>query len=220
MLDHRAYVGARDKGRHLLVKPGDTIPLAGLDVRVVSAAGDLTTTALPGAGAANPLCADFKPKDDDPTENARSVGMMITFGRFRLIDIGDLTWNKEQRLVCPNNLLGTVDVYLTTHHGLDASGPAVLVHAIRPRVAIMNNGAKKGGTPPAWQIVHDSPGLQDLWQLHRAVDAGADHNVPEPLIANLDETTAFGIKLSAERDGSFTVVNARNGQSKRYGPRP
>jgi len=217
---YNAYVAARDKGRHLLVKPGDTIPLAGLDVRVVSSAGEVTTTALPGAGAANPLCAAFKPREEDATENARSVGMMITFGRFRLIDIGDLTWNKEHRLVCPNNLLGTVDVYLVTHHGTDSSGPAALVHAIRPRVAIMNNGAKKGGTAPAWQIVHDSPGLQDLWQLHRAVDAGADHNAPEPFIANVDETTAFGIKLSAERDGSFTVVNARNGQSKRYGPRP
>jgi competence protein ComEC len=214
-----AYVATRAKGRHLQVKPGDTIPLAGLDVRVVSAAGDLAKTALPGAGAANPLCADFKPKSEDPTENARSVGMVLTFGRFRLIDLGDLTWNKEHGLVCPNNLLGTVDVYLTTHHGLDQSGAGVLVHAIRPRVAIMNNGAKKGGTPPAWQIVHDTPGLQDIWQLHRAVDAGADHNAPEPFIANLEETTAFGIKLSAERDGSFTVVNARNGQSKRYGPR-
>ena len=217
---YNAYLAARDKGRHLLVKPGDTIPVAGLDVRVVSANGEVATTALPGAGAANPLCAGFKPRDDDPTENARSVGMVITFGRFRFMDIGDLTWNKEHRLACPNNLLGAVDVYLVTHHGTDSSGPPALVHAIRPRVAVMNNGAKKGGTAPAWQIVHDSPGLLDFWQLHRAVDAGADHNVPESFIANLDETTAFGIKLSAERDGSFTVVNARTGQSKRYGPRP
>jgi competence protein ComEC len=215
-----AYVATRDKGRHLQVKPGDTIPVADLDVRVMSAAGDVIQAALPGGGAANPLCAEFKRKDDDPTENARSVGMMIAFGRFRLIDLGDLTWNKEHGLVCPNNLLGTVDVYLTTHHGLDQSGPGVLVHAIRPRVAIMNNGATKGGIPSAWRIVRDAPGLQDIWQLHRAVNAGADHNAPEPLIANLDETTAFGIKISANRDGSFVVTNARNEQTKRYAPRP
>src|SRR6185503_18438512 len=158
---------------------GDTIPLAGLDVRVVSSAGELTTTALPGAGAANPLCGAFKPKDPDPTENARSVGMVVTFGRFRMLDLGDLTWNKEQGLVCPNNLLGPIDLYLTTHHGLDASGADVLVHAIRPRVAVMNNGASKGGIPSAWQIVHDSPGLQDIWQIHRAVNADAAHNAPE-----------------------------------------
>lgn len=215
----RAYVETRDKGRHLQVKPGDTIPVTDLDVRVVSAAGELTTRALPGGGAPNPLCRDFKPREEDATENARSVGTVLTFGQFRMLDLGDLTWNKEHGLVCPNNLLGTVDVYLTTHHGLDQSGAAVLVHAIRPRVAVMNNGARKGGIPSAWQIVRDAPGLQDIWQLHRAVDAGADHNAPEPFIANVDETTAFGIKVSAQRDGSFVVTNARNGQSKQYGPR-
>ena len=215
-----AYVATRDQGRHLQVKPGDSIPVADLDVRVVSSAGELVSAALPGGGAANPLCADFKRRDDDPTENARSVGIVLAFGRFRMLDLGDLTWNKEQGLVCPNNLLGAVDVYLTTHHGLDQSGPAVLVHAVRPRVAVMNNGATKGGIPSAWRIVRDAPGLQDIWQVHRAVNAGADHNAPEPFIANLDETTAYGLKVSAQRDGSFVVTNARNGHSKRYGPRP
>jgi competence protein ComEC len=214
-----AYVATRDKAKHLQVKPGDTVPVSGLDVRVVSAGGDLATAALPGGGAANSLCAAFKPKDPDPTENARSVGTVITFGRFRMLDLGDLTWNKEKELVCPNNLLGPIDLYLTTHHGLDQSGADVLVHAIRPRVAVMNNGATKGGTPAAWQIVRDAPGLLDLWQVHRAVNADAAHNAPEQFIANLDETTAFGIKVSAERDGSFTVTNARNGQAKRYGSR-
>lgn len=212
----RAYTDVRAKGKHLQVKPGDKIPIKGLDVTVVSAGGDLITRPLAGAGAPNPLCADFKPKDTDTTENARSVGMRITYGNFHMLDIGDLTWNKEHDLVCPNNLLGSVDVYLTTHHGLDQSGPAVLVHAIHPKVAIMNNGAKKGGIPSAWQIVRNSPGLRDLWQLHYAVDAGPAHNVPEAFIANMDESTSHGIKLSVQRDASFTVTNARNGNSKTY----
>jgi beta-lactamase superfamily II metal-dependent hydrolase len=211
-----AYVQARSKGRHLQVKPGDKIPVNGIDVQVVSAGGDVIATPLASAGAANPLCADFKPKNDDPSENARSVGVVLTFGRFRMLDLGDLTWNKEHDLVCPTNRIGTVDVYLTTHHGLDQSGPAVLVHAFRPRVAIMNNGAKKGGTPPAWTIVRQSPGLEDLWQVHYAVDGGADHNVAEPFIANTDESTAYGIRISADRDGSFVVTNERNGKSKKY----
>ena len=214
-----AYVAARAKGRHLQVKPGDTIPVADLDVRVVSAAGDLAKAPLAGAGASNPLCSAFKPKDEDPTENARSVGMVLSFGRFRMLDLGDLTWNKEHGLVCPNNLLGAIDLYLTTHHGLDQSGADVLVHAIQPRVAVMNNGATKGGIPSAWQIVRSAPSLQDIWQVHRAVNADASHNAPETFIANVDEATAFGIKVSAERDGSFVVTNARNGNSKRYGPR-
>jgi len=214
-----AYVDATASGKRLQVKPGDTLPLSGVDVRVVSSGGDLLNRPLPGAGAPNPLCRDFKPFEEDKTENARSVGVVLTYGNFRMIDIGDLTWNKEHDLVCPNNLLGNVDLYLTTHHGLDISGSPAIVHALRPRVAIMNNGAKKGGTRPAWQTVRDSPGLLDFWQLHFAVDAGADHNTAEPLIANLDETTGYGIKVSVQRDGSFTVTNARNGHAKTYRPR-
>ena len=214
-----AYVDATASGKRLQVKPGDTLPLSGVDVRVVSSGGDLLNRPLPGAGAPNPLCRDFKPLEEDKTENARSVGVVLTYGNFRMIDIGDLTWNKEHDLVCPNNLLGNVDLYLTTHHGLDISGSPAVVHALRPRVAIMNNGAKKGGTRPAWQTVRDSPGLLDFWQLHFAVDAGADHNTAEPLIANLDETTGYGIKVSVQRDGSFTVTNARNGHAKTYRPR-
>src|SRR5436190_10148680 len=211
-----AYTEERAKGRHLQVKPGDKIPIAGVDVQVVAAGGEAIAQPVAGAGAANPLCAQFKAKDPDPSENARSVGTLLTFGRFRLIDLGDLTWNKEHDLVCPNNRLGTVDVYLTTHHGLDQSGAPVLVHALNPRVAVMNNGARKGGSPAAWQVVRSSPALEDLWQLHYAVDGGRDHNVAEPFIANMDESTSHGIRISARADGSFTVTNGRNGQSKTY----
>jgi beta-lactamase superfamily II metal-dependent hydrolase len=211
-----AYLESRSKGRHILARPGDTLPFKGVDIRLVSAAGDLVTKPLAGAGQPNALCRGFTAKDPDPTENARSVGMVLSFGRFRLLDLGDLTWNKEHDLVCPNNLLGKIDVYLTTHHGLAQSGPQALVHAVSPRVAIMNNGSKKGGAPTAWQIIKDAPGLADLWQLHYAVDGGAEHNVAEPFIANTDETTANGIRLSAHRDGSFTVTNDRNGHTKTY----
>ncbi|HEY1910989.1 MAG TPA: MBL fold metallo-hydrolase, partial [Vicinamibacterales bacterium] len=216
---YRAYLDAQATARHLLVKPGDSIAVPGIDVRVVSANGAVISKALPGAGQANPLCSGFVPKDPDPTENARSVGTVIAYGRFRMLDLGDLTWNKEHDLMCPNNLVGPIDLYLTSHHGLDQSGSPLLVQAIQPRVAVMNNGARKGGIASAWQIVHDTPGLLDLWQLHFAVAGGPDHNAPEALIANVDETTAYGIKVSADRDGSFTVTNARNGQIKRYSAR-
>lgn len=217
------YLAVRGKGKHLQVKPGDRVPIKGLDVFVVSSGGEAIKTAAPGAGAAaaaaNPLCAAFTPKEPDPSENAASVGVLIGFGRFRMVDLGDLTWNKEKALVCPNNLLGTVDLYLTTHHGMDISGPPVIVHALRPRVAVMNNGAKKGGSAAAARVVRGSPGLEDLWQVHYAVDSSAEDNVAEPLIANMDETTGHGIAVSARRDGGFTVTNARNGQTKSYAPR-
>jgi competence protein ComEC len=215
-----SYLTARAKGKHLQVKPGDKIPIAGLDVVVVTAGGEHVAKAVNGGGQPNALCGEFKPKDPDPSENARSVGVLITSGKFRMLDLGDLTWNKEQELVCPNNLLGTVDVYLTTHHGMHASGPPVIVHALKPRVAIMNNGAKKGGSPEAWRTVRQSPGLEDLWQIHHSVEGATEHNAGEPLIANMDETTSHGLRISANPNGSFTVFNDRNGHSKRYDVKP
>jgi competence protein ComEC len=217
---YRRYVETRAKGRHLLVKPGDKIPLAGVDITVVAVNDERIAHAVPGGGQPNGLCSSFTPKAPDPSENARSVGFVLTYGRFRLLDIGDRTWNKERDLVCPDNVLGPIDVYVVTHHGADSSGAPVLVHAIRPRVAVMNNGATKGGSPEAWRTVRSAPGLEDLWQLHYAVKGGAEHNSPDALIANLDETTSYNIKLSVNADASFVVSNERTGQSRQYRPLP
>jgi beta-lactamase superfamily II metal-dependent hydrolase len=212
-----AYRQVRDRGQHSIVKPGDKIPIKGLDVEVVAAAGKLITAPLKGAGAPNPLCAATPLRAADPTENAQSVGIVIRFGKFRLANLADVTWNKELELVCPVNRIGTVDIYLSTHHGMNLSGSAAIVHALAPRVAIMNNGARKGGSPDAWQIVRNSPGLEDIWQLHYAVEAGKQNNTTEPFIANPEEKCqGYGLKLSASADGSFTVTNTRNGFARRY----
>lgn len=212
-----AYDEAVKTGNHMVMKPGDKIPLKGLDITVVAANGERIGSALAGAGAANPLCDAASKFPEDKSENARSLGFVLNFGKFRFVDLGDLTSAKELNLVCPNNLLGTVDVYLTTHHGLDASNPKAIVHALRPRVAIMNNGAKKGGVPAAWKVIKDSPGLEDMWQVHFAVAGGKETNVPEPMIANIEENDeGKALKLSASADGSFTVTNTRNKYSKTY----
>ena len=119
--------------------------------------------------------------------------------------------------MCPNNRVGQVDVYLTSHHGLSTSGSKALVWALHPRVAIMNNGARKGGEAEAWQVVKSSPGLEDLWQLHYALAAGKEHNVADSYVANPEENCAGKyLKLSVQADGSFTVTNSRNGFSKTY----
>ena len=212
-----AYTAVRDKGNHLLVKPGDRIPITGLSVQILTADGNVLAKPLPGAGQPNPYCAATKPKEEDRSENARSTGSLIAYGKFRLLDLGDLTWNKEIALVCPDNRIGTVDVYLTTHHGLSQSGSPAIVDAVHPRVAIMNNGATKGGNPDAWQVVHDSPGLEGLWQIHTA-EAKGSHNTEPEMIANLDSRSDEGnwIKLSALPTGEFTVTNGRTGYSKTY----
>ena len=203
--------------KHLVVKPGDTLPIKDLTFQVLTAAGEHIQNPLPGAGQPNPFCASSPKRDADPTENARSLGALITFGDFRLLDLGDLTWNKELELMCPNNPIGTVDVYLTSHHGLNQSGSPALVDAIHPRLAIMNNGARKGGNPDAWQIIKDVPHLEDLWQIHYSMEGGKDHNVPDSFIANVDEHCQGDyLRLTAQSDGSFTVYNSRNKFQKTY----
>jgi beta-lactamase superfamily II metal-dependent hydrolase len=229
------YVAARDKGHHILAKPGDKVPIAGLDVEIVTAGGEAVKKPLAGGGAVNPLCRDFTPGEDDKSEDPNSVGVVIRYGRFRALDLGDLTWNKEHDLVCPNNPLGTVDLYLTTRHGLNGAGAPVIVHAVRPRVAVMNNGPRKGASREAFLTIKSSPGLEDLWQVHYSVarpaspaanihetspSGGPELNTSEQMIANLDEAAAhtdvFTIKVSAREDGSFVVTNTRNGFSKEY----
>src|SRR5207248_1324439 len=149
------------KAKHIVAKPGDKIQVAGLDWRIVSAGGEQTKTALSGAGKPNPYCAAYKPQDPDPTENAQSVSSVVTFGRFRAAHLGDLTWNKEFNLMCPINRIGTVDLFVVSHHGQPISNSEVLVHAIRPRVDVLNNGTRKGGQPDAMKILRSSPGLED-----------------------------------------------------------
>jgi competence protein ComEC len=205
-------------------KPGDRIPIEGLDVQVVSSAGDVIKEPMagaPGAGAPNPLCRDAKLKEQDPTpENFESVGIVVRYGSFRLVDLGDLTWNQEHALACPNNLVGTMTVFHTTRHGDPHSGAPQFVDAIRARVAVMNNGERKGGSPEYWQTVHGAPGLEDFWQIHRSAAGGADHNSPEQFLANLNETDhGHYIKMSVRADGSFTMTNERNGFAKEYAAR-
>jgi competence protein ComEC len=211
-----AYEAAIKASEHITMKPGDKIPLKGLDVTVVTANGEHIEAALPGAGQPNQYCDASKTYRTDPSENARSLGFVLNFGKFRFIDLGDLTSAKELGLVCPNNLIGQISLYLTSHHGLDASNAKEFVWALHPRVAVMNNGATKGGMPKAWQVVKNSPGLEDLWQVHFSVAGGKENNVPDPMIANIDETTGEYIKVSAMPDGSFTVWNNRNKYTKTY----
>jgi hypothetical protein len=179
---------------------------------VLTAAGGHIPKPLSGAGQPNPLCAGEPKPAVDTTENARSLGVLITYGKFRMLDLGDLTKDKELELACPRNLIGTVSLFIVTHHGFNQSNSKALVAAIHPEAAIMNNGAHKGASPDAWQNVRHVVGPDHLWQLHYAVDGGAAHNVPEKFIANPDEKNDAGdfINVQADSDGSFSITNSRN----------
>ena len=213
------YIKAIGERKRISVKPGDTIPMKGVKITVVTAGGEAISTALPGAGQPNELCAGTeRPTYTDTDDNRGSVGLLFEFGKFRMLDLADLLASVEYKLVCPNNLVGTVDLFMVSHHGFNMSNSKVLVHAIRPRVAIMNNGGRKGGSPDVLNILKTSPGFVDLWQLHYSSAAG-DKNAPEDFIANLkDPCEGKMVKVSVQKDGSFTVTNARNNFSKTYKP--
>jgi competence protein ComEC len=208
-----AFIKKRAKGKHLEVKAGDRIPINGLDVQVVTASG----VAIHGAGQPNPLCAAFQPIAKDSGENSHSIGMLITFGKFHLVDLGDLHWNREFDLACPTNQLGTVDVYMTTHHAKKTSGAPALVQALHFKAAIMNNSATTGGSDQHWQTIHDSPGTPDIWQLHAALKNEPAHNSPDQFIANPTmQCKGDSIRLVAHTDGTFTIRNNRTRFEKRY----
>jgi beta-lactamase superfamily II metal-dependent hydrolase len=215
-----SYMTVRQKAIVSVAKPGQKIPVAGLDVHVVSSAGELINAPLPGINrTANRLCANPQRRTQDNTpNNYESVGVVLEFGRFRYLDLADLTWNQEIDLVCPSNLLGAVSVYRTTRHGTEWSGAEALVHSVRPRVAIMNNNPTKGGVAGTFQVLKTSPGFEDLWQLHFSDNVPRETNSPEQFIANFTGEGDAGhhIKMSARADGSFTVRNGRNGFSKDY----
>jgi competence protein ComEC len=230
------------KSKHTVAKPGDRISLAGVDVRVVSSAGEFIKTPLPGGGKPNPACASFQTSESN-LEDPQSVSVYVTYGKFRTYHPGDLPKAKEFELMCPNAKIPTVDVLLGLHHGVSTSNSPVLVHALHPRVAIMNDGPQKGGAPDVMKTVHSSPGLEDLWQIHFSILSGTEYTVPGMFVANTIDAapatlpvapmpvpqaganappplvhngTAYWIKLSAQQDGTFTVTNARNGFSKTY----
>jgi len=211
------YQAAIAGATRILAKPGETLPIKGMKVTFVSADGNLIDEPLPGAGKPNQFCEGVEQKATDPSENARSVGSVIQFGSLRIVDLGDLTWAKELQLMCPNNKLGHADIFIVSHHGLDQSNSPALVHALAPRVAIIDNGNKKGASPSAWDIIKSSPGLQDIWQLHFADANGTEHNATDPYIANVEDTdTGYYLKLTAHEDGSFQIFNPRNKYSKEY----
>jgi beta-lactamase superfamily II metal-dependent hydrolase len=220
-----AYEAVRRTRRHLVAAAGDRLPLrAGdVEVNVVAADGVRLPAPLDGGGDANPACTDAERRQINRTENPRSIALRVRFGAFRFFDPGDLDPNTLADLVCPTNLLGQVDAYLVAHHGSSDTNVPVLLPALRPRIAVVNNGEYKGGSASWLQTLREAPGIeQGVWQLHRSLGDGAEYNVPDAFIANLGGDAGdrgSWIKLSAAKDGAFTVTNGRTGETRSYSRR-
>jgi competence protein ComEC len=231
---------AASSGKRTIVKPGDDIPLKGLRVLVVSSDQKLLAKPVNGGGA-NPLCSGAEQKAPVSPENQRTVGLLLTFGKFKYLNLVDLDWSKEMELACPVNRLGTVTLYQTGRHGaFDGAGAPAFLYAIRPQVVVVNNGPRKGMgqvdntvksvTPPgtkvvpyeknAYQRLAHIPGIEGIWQEHLSLlDPDPSHNTSEDMIANLEDTAdckGHWIKASVAPDGKFTVMNSRNGFTKTY----
>jgi len=247
----RQYAEVYAKAKHTVPKTGDRIPVNGLDWRIVSVTGRPLKTPIPGApgaGRPNPYCGRFVRHDVNPvsggplgnTEDEQSVASLVTFERFRVLYLGDFDWNQEFELMCPTNPIGTVDLFIASRHGQPSSNSELLVHAVRPRAIVVNNGPRKGGQPSAMNVLLTAPRLEDLWQIHFAFLGGQEYASPGLFIANTEDTAvpiapvpapargsqgppapvhngpAHWIKVSAQPDGGFTITNGRNGFSKTY----
>jgi competence protein ComEC len=213
-----SYAAVRDKIGHTVLKPGDRVPMKGVGVEVVASAGQFTTR----PGAPNPLCRTYKQADEiaSDVEDNQSIGLLITFGKFRMLDLADLEAHHSHELVCPNNRIGTVDVYNVNVHGQFKGIAPELVGAVRAPVIIQANGARKGADAQTWPMLRSAPGVEDIWQLHFSLNAGKDENPPEDYIANLEPSDGYKwIQIAVARDGTFQVTNTRNGFTKRYRPR-
>jgi len=201
------------EGKSVTLKPGDEIKLQRspkylppLDVRVI-AAGGMVLGEQTIAPQVRPCGENFEAKAEDTSDNVNSVAILLTFGRFKFFDGGDVTWNLENRLVCPKNLIGPVDVFQVDHHGVDSSNNPTMVRAIQPRVAIIDDGPRKGAEPRTFATLKQSPLIEAIYQLHRNLRSADKENTMAGYIANEEEACQGNfIKLSVEPDTkSYTV---------------
>ena len=205
------YAAAFAKGQHKVVTAGDKIAVEGLDVTVMAANGK----PIARKGDANPYCEGIAPRPEGNPEDTESIGVLVQFGRFRFANFGDMPWGKEVEFLCPENRLGKLDVLETARHGGE---PSKAIYAMAPRVAVADNGARKGAGPASLKAFQASPGFEDLWLLHFNIPGGKEGNPPESFVANLNEEGDQGLylKVSAMEDGSFTVYNPRTKATKAY----
>lgn len=208
-------------GKRTILKPGDKLPVPGLDAIVVSSNGQTIDKPINGGGKENPFCKDAQQHPPDMTENQRSLGFLLTYGNFKFLDVGDLTWDKEMELACPANKLGKVSIMQATHHGFynNQSGAPAHVLSVEPQVVLVNNGPRKGWQVSAWETVSKIQGLEGIWQSHLALGSDAEHNTNPDMIANMENTNqcqGHWIKASIASDGKFTITNGRTGFSKTY----
>lgn len=219
----KAYLEFKTEKR-VVLSPGDRVPLrqsepAAQGLRLICLAARQKTIPAPPDAAPNDDCATARRQRPDYGDNANSIVLLLTFGDFRFFHGGDLSWNQELKLVCPVNLVPAVDVYQVNHHGQDTSNHPLLIAALSPTVAVMNNGPRKGGQPRSFATLKQQPSIRALYQVHKNVKPGEEHaNTAEERIANVNEACRANlIKLSVAPDGrSYTVSIPAAGHERTF----
>ena len=220
----KAYRKASD-GKRKGLKAGELLPFKGVKAMVLASGGEVADRAAANRfrddtaiHAANPLCESAPPDlPVDTSDNARSLAIVFSLGKFQFFDAGDLTWNVEKKLVCPVDLIGPVDLYQVTHHGMDISNHPTLVQTVAPIVAIMNNGPRKGGAPATVKLLKSIPSIQAAYQLHKNAATSKDENTDAALIANKEAAGGELIRVRVTPDGSkFTVQVGERGPERTF----
>jgi beta-lactamase superfamily II metal-dependent hydrolase len=206
-------------GKRRSVAPGDTLPFSGVGFTFVTSNGEVLDHALTNTVSNTHCQVDSSDIDDSQFtgENPRSVGYVLSMGNFEFLNLGDLTVNIQHKLACPANKIGVIDLYQVPHHGNGVSPE--LSWALAPTVAVLNNGGQKGGDAMGYEVISTVPGIEAIWQVHRALKNDDQHNTSEQMTANLTEENDEGhwIKAIVQADGSnYIIENGRNGYSESY----
>jgi beta-lactamase superfamily II metal-dependent hydrolase len=201
-----AYAELYRKAKRLVVRPGDRVPITGVEWRIATSAGNVLKMPMAGGGRPNAACANFTPLPtnegmNDP-DDFHSVGSVVILGQFRAVDFGDMWRTKELEMMCPNNPIGTVDLYFASSHGAIASGSRPFVHGLQPRVALVQNGTRKGAAPGPMTTILSSPGLEGLWQMHWSYNLLLEQNTPGLYIANIEDLPTIAGVLTAPPRGA------------------
>jgi len=210
------YLEAAETGKRTSVGPHSILPLRGAEFTFVASDMNKLLRPLDPQGP-NPYCEGANPGEEDTGENARSLGYVLTIGEFQMLNLGDLTFDRQHLMACPENLIGSVDLLQVPHHGIDIAPQ--LMSALGATAAVSSTGARKGGSPEGYEAIAGIPGVEGIWQLHRALGTDDAHNTDAEMIANLTEENDLGywIKAEVQADGSsYTITNARNGHSESY----
>ncbi len=183
-------------GKRRTLRPGDSIPLRGhVRLRCVASDGEVL-------GGGSDECRRHPAAPPDPTDNARSIALVLELARFRAFFGGDITRNVEHALVCPVNRVGEVDLYQADHHGLQSSNHPLLLERLNPTVVVMHNGKRKGGGKATMTAFRRARALEAIFQLHKSLRYPA-WNVPDRFIANVAPDasgTPIVVSVTARQD--------------------